>query len=57
MSDKIANGRNRDRVCLFYTTGNEDLFILKTIKTKMGGSDHFYFFVYSSDRRCPHSKQ
>ena len=32
----MAHGRNRDWVCLFYTKGNEDLFILKTIMSKYG---------------------
>ena len=52
----FSNTRNRGRICFFSTTENEQLFTLKTIWQIMGGSDHFYFFGYSSDRRCPRSK-
>ena len=32
----FSNTRNRGRVCLFLTTENEQLFILKTIKANYG---------------------
>ena len=44
----FANTRNRGRVCLFLTTENEQIFIVKTIM-ESGGSDHFNFFGCSSD--------
>ena len=50
----FSNTRNRGRVCLFLTTGNEQLFLLKTIIANYGVEVIiFSFFGCSSDRRCP----
>ena len=43
----VSNTRNRSRVCLFLTTEDEQLFILKAIMVNyaMSGSYHCYFFL------------
>lgn len=52
---KFANAKNSGRVCLFQTTENEQLFILKTIMANYGTgvSDHCYFFGLISDVHVP----
>ena len=47
---KFANTRNRGRLCLFYTTENEELFVLKTIMANCRWNDHYSFIDCSSDR-------
>ena len=41
----FSNARNRGRVCLFLTTENEQLFILKTIMANYGWKRSFLLFL------------
>ena len=61
---KSANTRNRGQICLFKTTENTELFILKGDNGKliMGGIDRCYFFdavatvdVFTESKTCRNS--
>ena len=54
---KSAKNRKRGRVCLFQTTGNEQLFILKTITENYGWKWSLLLFWMSSSRKCSHTSK
>ena len=55
---EIANARNQGWVCLSWTTGNDNLVILKRIMSKYGWEWSLLLFcMQKSGGRCPHGKQ
>ena len=44
----FSNTRNRGRVCLFLTTENKQLFILKTVMVNYGWKRSFLLFLDSA---------
>ena len=52
---KSAKNRKRGRVCIFQTTGNEQLFILTTITENYGWKWSLLLFWMSSSRKCSHT--
>ena len=55
--DKLLHQQNKSAAAEFVYSGRQknELFYVKW--PIIGGSDHYYFFVRGSDRRCTHSKQ
>ena len=54
---KSAKNRKRGRVCLFQTTENEQLFILKTITENYGWKWSLLLFWMSSNRKYSHTSK
>ena len=54
---KSAKNRKRGRVCIFQTTGNEQLFILTTITENYGWKWSLLLFWMSSSRKCSHTSK